>query len=106
MVEHIKTELAIELDRARAKLARNFEAFRHDIDVPSHLKKNVREHKSAWIGGAAALGLLLAKLPARKKKIYVDRRGNEQIKKIEKAGLALAVGKLLFSVARPALTKF
>src|SRR5438067_11699087 len=106
MAEHLKLELAAELDRARAKLARNFDAFRRDIDVPAQLKKSIRENKGAWLGAAAAIGLLLAKIPARKKKIYVDRHTNERVKKIEKAGLALAVGKMLFSAARPFLTSF
>ncbi|SRR5581483_4160179 len=104
MAEHTKAELAAELDRARAKISRHMESVRHDIDVPGHLKKSVREHKAVWLGGATALGLLLAKLPARKKKVYVDRHTNENIKKAEKAGLALALAKIAFSAARPVIT--
>jgi microcystin-dependent protein len=103
---HAKAELIADLDRARAKISRNFEAFRHDIDVPSHVKSSVREHKAWWITGAASIGLLLAKLPARKKKIYVDKRTNAKVKKAEKAGLALGLAKLAFGAAKPAITAF
>jgi len=106
MDEHFKAELAADLDRARAKIARNFEAFKHDIDLGAHLKSCVREHKAWWLTGAGALGLLLAKLPARKKKIYVDKQTKEKIKKAEKAGLALALAKMAFSAAKPAVTAF
>ncbi|MEA3186636.1 MAG: hypothetical protein QOD99_466 [Chthoniobacter sp.] len=106
MVEHIKTELAVELDRARAKLARNVDAFRRDIDLSAHFKKSFRANRGPWIGAAAMLGLLVAKLPARKKKVYVDRSGKESMKRLEKAGLALALAKLALSAAKPALTAF
>jgi hypothetical protein len=106
MDEHTKAELAAELDRARAKLSRNMEAFRRDIDVPAHLRSSFRDHKSAWIGAAAILGLLAAKIPARKKKIYVAAPGGARIKKLEKAGIALALAKMAFSAARPAIVAF
>ncbi len=101
-----KAELAAELDRARAQIARYGDAFRHDVDVPAHLKKSIEEHKGIWIGAASMLGLLIAKLPRRTKKVYVDRRGKPTVKNLEKAGLALAVAKMAFSVARPALMSF
>ena len=111
MAEHhesqrAKAELIAELDRARAKLSRNFDGFRHDIDIPAHFKNAVREHKAWWITGAAGLGLLLAKLPSRKKKVYVDRHTNEKLKKTGKAGLVLALAKMAFSAAKPMITAF
>lgn len=102
----LKSELSAELDHARAKLARNMDAFQHDIDVPHHLKNSFRAHKGIWMGAAAALGLLLAKIPARKKKVYVQKVSGERLKNLEKTGLALAVAKLAFSAARPAITAF
>ena len=104
--QHAKAELSAELDRARAKLSRNFEGFRHDIDVPAHFKNAVREHKTWWITGAAGVGLLLAKLPSRKKKVYVDKRTNEKLKKTGEAGLVLALAKMAFSAAKPMITAF
>jgi len=103
MDEHTKAELAAELDRARAKLSRNMAEFRRDIDVPSHLNKAVRQNKTLWLSGAAALGLVIAKLPSRKKKVYVDSKTNKKVKEAEKAGLALALAKLAFSAAKPVI---
>ena len=77
--------------------------FRRDIDVPSHLNKAVRQNKTLWLSGAAALGLLITKLPARKKKIYVEKGTNKKVKEVEKAGLALALAKMAFSAAKPLL---
>lgn len=105
MAEYRKVELAAELERARAQLARNLEGFRRDLNVPAHLKNSFRTHKSGWLGGAAIMGLLLAKLPARKKKIYVEKRGDSPAKNLQKAGLTLALAKMAFTAARPFLTK-
>lgn len=103
MDEHTKNELTAELDRARAKLSRNMAEFRRDIDVPAHLNKAVRQNKTLWLSGAAALGLLITKLPARKQKVYVDSRTSKKVREAEKAGLALALAKLAFSAAKPVL---
>ena len=107
MAEHTKAELIAELDRARAQLAQNFEGFRRDIDVPTHLKSAIRHNKTAWLTGAAGLGLFLAKMPSRKKKVvYVDRKSNTKVKETAKAGMALGLAKMAFSAAKPALMAF
>jgi hypothetical protein len=100
----VKTELAADLDRARATLARNFDAMRHDLDVGAHFKQSFHENKAAYIGGATVFGLLLAKLPTRRKKIYVERKPKEEIKRVEKAGLWLILLEFAFKTLRPLLT--
>jgi hypothetical protein len=100
----VKVELAAELERTRARLARNFGALRQDMDVGTHLKHSLAEHKTAYIGGATVLGLLLSKLPARKKKIYVERKSKEAVKEVEKAGIWIVLLQLIFKAFQPMLT--
>jgi hypothetical protein len=100
----VKIALAADLDRARARLARGAEGLRQDLNVPAHLRHSFHEHKAAYIGGATFLGLLLSKLPARKKKIYVERKGKQTVKEVEKAGLWIMLLQMLFNAARPMLT--
>jgi hypothetical protein len=51
--------------------------------------------------------LLATRLLFRKKKVVVVRKGKEPIvEKAEKAGLLLGILKLVFDLARPALTKW
>lgn len=98
-------ELSASIERARARLARNADALRHDLDVASHVKESFHRHKAAYIGGASVFGLLLSKLPARKKKVYIEAKGSGKgIKEAEKAGLWLIVLQFLFKTFRPALT--
>src|SRR5258708_5997652 len=105
MAEHERTkvEICAELERARAGIARNFTALRSDLNVPRRVKSTVRNHKTAFIGGAALLGLLVSKLPARRKKIYVDRKSKGVVKEVEKAGLGLMLLQLALKAAKPAL---
>lgn len=99
----LKTELVADLDRARAGLARNCEALRRDLDVGTRLRASFHHNKAAYIGGAGVMGLLLSKLPARRKKIYVDRKSKEGIVKAEKAGLWFILFEFLFKALRPML---
>jgi len=100
----VKIELAADLDRARARLARNFGALRRDLDVPTHLKHSFHDNKAAYIGGATLFGLLLSKLPTRRKKIYVERKSKAAVKEVEKAGIWLMLLQVLFKALRPMLT--
>jgi CO/xanthine dehydrogenase Mo-binding subunit len=97
-----KIALVASLDRARARLGRNMDALRTDLDVPTHLKRSFGHNKVAYVGGATLFGL--AKLPARRKKIYVERKTNERVKEVEKAGIWLVVLQFLFNTFRPMLT--
>ena len=101
---HLKVKLAADLDLARARLARNFGALRHDLDVGTHFKHSFHENKAAYIGGATLFGLLLSKLPTRKKKVFVERKPKNGIKEVEKAGVWLVVLDFVFKILRPMLT--
>jgi hypothetical protein len=100
----VKTELAADLERARARLAGNFAALRRDLDVPTILKHSYRQNKAAFIGGATLFGLLLSKLPARRTKVYAGGKVKEGVREAEKAGIWLIVLQFLFKTLRPMLT--
>ena len=100
---NLKVALAADLDRARARLARNLDSLHRDLDVPAHLKHSFHHNKAAYIGGATLFGLLLSKLPARRKKIYVERKSGGLVKDAEKAGLWLVLLQFLFKALRPML---
>ena len=102
-----KTELTAELARARSRIGANLGALRRDLDFPARAKSAVMKHPAAWVGGATLFGVLLAKLPARKKKPVVHHGGVEaKIVGAGKAGLLLGALKIAFDLARPAITKW
>jgi hypothetical protein len=99
-----KIGLAADLNRARARIARNMEALRHDLDVGTHFKESFRENKATYIGGAALAGLLLAKLPGRRKKTYTERKSKGSAQEAEKVGVGILLLEFLLKMIRPMLT--
>lgn len=101
-----KAQLAAELNRARSGMVVGWDGLREDLNLPAHFKAAVGRHKTFWLSGAAIIGWVLAKLPSRKQKVYLDRHNKKQIRQVGSAGLLLGLLKLIFSLARPALTAF
>lgn len=112
MAEQSKVLLIAQLDKARSNMAQSASELRHDLDLPQHLRNTYVNHKGAWIGGAAALGWVMSRLPGRRKK-YKERvshngRHNgateEQIKKYTWGGILLTILRFVFNALQPAMT--
>ena len=80
MTDPDKAELLAELAAARANIAATgtalhaaSDSIRHKFDIPARAKASFENHRSAWLSGAAIFGLLLSKLPARKKTVFVEQ---------------------------------
>jgi len=106
-----KAELIAEIERSRAGLGRSLDGLRREADIGSHFKNSFSTHKTAWLGGAGIAGWLLARLPARKKKVkvFVDKTGEgklNSIKNVAEAGMLVEILKFLFSLFRPAIMAF
>ena len=101
-----KTELIAELARTRSEITDQVHRVGRDLDVATRARRAFARHPAVWIGGAALLGLFLARLPLRRKKAAPSRRRAEEpvIEKAGKAGLVLGALKIAFDIARPALT--
>jgi hypothetical protein len=106
--DHEKAELIAELERARSTTSANFHLLRRDLDFSLRAKKSFAKNPLPWLGGAAFLGLLVARIPRRTKKVVrvVPKRKDDTAEKAGKAGLLLAAMKMAFDFARPALLKW
>lgn len=106
--KHDKTQLVSELASARAELSANLGALRRNFDFPARAKKSFKSNPVPWLGGAGVVGLILSRLASgreKKRQITVERRGVEPtLEKAGKAGLLLAVLKMVLDFARPAIT--
>ena len=106
MNESEKAELLAELETARRKIASTGaalrdagEGVRRTFDLPGRAKQSFAKHRLAWLGGAAFIGVLLAKLPARKKTIFVEQATGT----VGKLGTIWGVAKFASSLAKPFL---
>jgi hypothetical protein len=100
----IKSDIALSRDR----MGREISGLRYELDIPRKLKNSFRNQPAIWIGALAALGLLIAVSPARKKKVYVRAKDNskENGKGLLEAGALVGVLKFAATLLRPALMKF
>jgi len=78
---------------------------RRDLDVGRRMSDSLRKHSWGWMSVAAIFGWLLARLPARKKKIYVhaatsDRRVNYH------EGFIAQIWKGVWSIAKPLVVAY
>ena len=102
-----KSELTAELARARSRIGANLGALRRDLDFPARVKGAVMKHPAAWVGGATLFGVLLAKLPRRRKQTAVQHDGvDAKVISAGKTGLLLGALKIAFDLSRPALAKW
>jgi hypothetical protein len=104
-----KAELIAQLAQARATISGNAVALRHDLDFPTRAKNAFKRSPVPWLGGAALLGLIVARLPRRAKKVApVSAKWKKEpiAEEAGKAGLALGILKIAFNFARPALIRW
>jgi len=104
-----KAELIAQLAQARATISGNAVALRHDLDFPTRAKNAFKRSPIPWLGGAALLGLLVARLPRRTKTVApVAAKSKKEavVEEAGKAGLVLGALKIAFDLARPALTRW
>jgi hypothetical protein len=102
-LEEPKLALTRELDRSRSDLGLHAAQARILANPEPKLRASFSRHRVAWIGAAAVLGLLLAKIPARTKKVKASRKSDPLIADNAKAGLALGAFKIAFDLAKPFL---
>jgi len=69
--------------------------------VPSRARESFQLHRPAWLGGAALLGLVLSKLPARSKTVFVERATGKALGAGGKLRAVWSVAKLAFDLAMP-----
>ena len=98
-------KLREKVEQSRHQLARDAEGLQYELDFKRKFRRAFRHNTALWIGSALAIGLLLALMRARTKKIYVGRGG----KKLEKEKRLLESASLLrlgLSLAQPLLVSY
>lgn len=90
-----------ELAAARERLSATGEELRRALDVAARARDSFQRHRPAWLGGAALVGLVLSKLPARSKTVFVERATGKALGAAGKLGAVWTVARLAFDIAKP-----
>src|SRR5690349_15797804 len=99
-----KQRIVLELSRTRSQLAEQSLLVRRNLDVSQHLANSVREHSWAWMSVAAIFGWILSRLPARKKKVYIESTNSQKQKR--GGGFPRLVWNGVWSIIKPLLAAF
>ena len=112
MVEtnHPKQQIVAALTEVRVRVQNELSYLRRTLNMKQHFLTSLRHHPWEWASGAAMIGWLLSRLPARKKRIYIQSSTQTSVKnptegplgkfwkevwKISKPLIAAYVAKLL-----------
>jgi hypothetical protein len=109
--EDPKRRIINELAEARLGLASSAATVKGRLDIPARLSASFRRNSWSWVSLAAIVGWVLARLPFRRKKIYLEAGSHRRLKREEKqAGrkrdLAWIIWDGVWSLAKPLLTAY
>ena len=100
-------QLRGEAADSRARLGRDLEGLRYELDFPLKFRKSFQRKTVVWVGATVLAGLAAAVMPARKRKVRISHRSkNGTTKELVGTGLALGALKIAATLLRPAVTKF
>jgi len=104
-----RQRLVDQLGEGRERLAGHSLIVREKLNVQRQLTNTFHRYSWGWISLAAILGWILSRLPARKKKIYIQPGNHRTATKLSAClglDLGLKIWGALWSVARPILTAY
>jgi hypothetical protein len=94
----------MEIAGSRERVRRDLRGLHYELDFPAKFRRSFREQTLLWITAVAAVGVLIALAPMRKKKIYIDAKtGRKSKEKLVETGFALGALKIAVSLIRPAI---
>jgi len=102
-------QLRQEIAHSRDWLERDLSGLRYELDFPLKFRKSFQRQTALWITAAVVIGVVLAVIPARTKKVPVKvtaKTRSDAKEGILGAGLALGALKLALTLFRPAITTF
>jgi hypothetical protein len=100
-----KERIRAELARVRTALSDQSLLVRRNLDIGRQMSDSVRRHSWIWMSLAAIFGWLLSRLPARKKKIYIQASDSQKAKS-RGIGLSGHIWKAAWSIAKPMITAY
>jgi hypothetical protein len=110
MADQRKQELSRDLAHARELATKSREGLSEDLRIGEKVKENLSRYRGVWIGGAILLGLIIAKIPPRTKKVPVvvpkGTKAEKELKDAGKVGVALAILKTALDIGKPFLASY
>jgi hypothetical protein len=81
---HKKQQITAALTALRAQVQNEASLLRRQLDMKQHFLESIKNHPWEWASCAAIFGWLLSRIPARKKRVYIDSSSQKPVKRREK----------------------
>ena len=108
--EDAKRRIISELAEARLGLAGSAGILKDRLDLPARVSASFRRNSWSWVSLAAIVGWVLARLPFRRKRIYLEAGNRRRLKGEEKPerkrDLVWMIWDGVWSLAKPLLTAY
>jgi len=106
-----KDELLLEINRSRLAISRDFGAVKQELNVSAKLGRTFSLHPFAWLGGAAALGWILAGPKTKTRVVTVGKDKKGAIKNTVKSpagllGIFLTILRIAVPMLKPAFSAY
>jgi hypothetical protein len=106
-----KDELLAEITRSRLAIARDFGSVKEELDVSSKLGKIFSRHPFVWLGGAAALGWILAGPKTKTRVVTMGKDKKGTVKKTVSSpagflGIFLTILRIVVPMLKPAFSAY
>jgi hypothetical protein len=69
---HKKQQITVALTALRIQVQNEALLLRRKLDMKQHFLESIKNHPWEWASCAAIFGWLLSRIPARKKRVYID----------------------------------
>src|ERR1700722_941507 len=97
---HKKQQITAALTQVRMQLQNEVSHLRRALDLRQHFLRSIKNHPWEWASGAAICGWLLSRVPARKKRIYIDSSSQKPLK-ARKTGPLGQLGGGFWKLSKP-----
>jgi hypothetical protein len=84
---HKKQQITVALTALRIQMQNEALLLRCQLDMKKRFLESIKNHPWEWASCAAMFGWLLSRIPARKKKVYIDSSSQKQVKRRDKGPL-------------------
>jgi hypothetical protein len=79
-----KQQIRAALTAIRIQVQDEASLLRRKLNMKAHFLESIKEHPWAWASCAGIVGWLLSRIPARKKRIYIDSYSQKPLKRRDK----------------------
>src|ERR1700761_2924495 len=99
-----KQQLTAAISTSRVQVQNEVLLLKRKLDMRKNILESIKSHPWEWASSAAIVGWLLSRLPARRKKIYVDGGGRQADRRGK--GPAAKVFREVWQIFKPMIAAY